>query len=272
MLARLLEQIGTPDGFLLRNVQVYSSEVKEHANVWALRMWRGEADELDDDERCIFLNDDVEVCPSLCSVVRAACGYANIVSLHSQLTATTYLAELGERHVSSYWLSGPGYVMTGRAVRGVLDWCENAAPSVMQFLNEDGWAALYAWRERIPILHTVPALVKHDTSTASTLGYDNHMFRSAAITWDDPMFYGHDLTKTGFWNRWPDRPVFIACPWMPEAALRFWSAGRELNGLCALCCVTQGTFGPKQGGPSLCYDCLLSAVQACNDIAKPRTT
>lgn len=256
-LERLLHQLASQRA----DVTVCRSETKEHASTWAVRMWKQAVD--DGRSRAIFLNDDVEVSPDLIAAYESM-PYDDAVSLHTQFPTVRYLAELGERYVTSYWLSGPGYALSRSFCQGVLRWIENTPKAMMSGWNEDGWANLHAWSQRIPILHPIPALVKHDVQVPSSLGYDNHPMRSPGIAWDDPMFYGHDLFSEAFWTPTGD-PIFISCPWMQEPALRFWSAVREVKeDRCCFCGVNHGAVGPVRGGLTICMGCLRTQAQALN--------
>jgi hypothetical protein len=251
---------------------ICTSEVKEPASIWAIRLWKTAAETLlQGNDIAIFLNDDVTVSPDLICAVDVLRSWGSMVSLHTQLPTAPSLAEYGQRFLTSYWLSGPGYMLNLNDIEGLLEFVEDAPKKLLTVWNEDGWANLFAWRLRTPILHTIPALVKHDVAVPSTLGYDTHPLRNASITWEHPMFYGHDLASPYFWHR--DKmgiaPTFIPCPWMDERRLRALSSLYELgdyeDALCLFCGKNPGAVGIERGGPTACAQCLQACVTTYNN-------
>jgi hypothetical protein len=74
--------------------------------------------------------------------------------------------------------------------------------------NEDGLLNHYAFAQREPILHCLPAIVEHRTDIRSTLGYDAHALRQTTIFDRAP-------------STWPEaqHPLHVSCPWMSERAM-----------------------------------------------------
>jgi hypothetical protein len=183
--------------------EVVPSPERVHARVWFRRVL-----DVAGDEPFCMLSDDVDVAPHfaehLDAISKAAPG--RLVALHATAPVAPSLVMCGERWLTSYWMTGPGMIIPDpKALREWLD----AAPSwIWHSQNEDGVLNQYAWHTGEPVLHCLPAIVKHRVELPSTLGYDHHPLRVTNV-------YGEPDVS---WPR-PDEPVHIACPWMSEATL-----------------------------------------------------
>jgi hypothetical protein len=195
--ARMLERIP--------GAEVVASYEREHARVWARRLWTRAAER---GGPVVCLNDDVDVCDdflSVCeSLVRAAPD--RTIALHTTAPVAPSLAMCGERWLESYWVTGPGYIV--HDYRALLAWLDEQPEWLFQSRNEDNVIMHYQWTIGMPVLHCIPAIVQHRTEIASTLGYDEHPLRSTGL------FDAHPAP----WPA-PVSPLYVACPWMPERAL-----------------------------------------------------
>lgn len=261
-LARLRAQLD-PQG---ATVYVQVSDTKEHAQVWARRLWAWAAAQ---DSPAILLNDDVTVSPDLVARVDAMTDILpnEIIALHSQLPAARSLAEAGVTWLRSYWCSGPGYVLP-RSVSSKLDeWVGDTAKPILDAYNEDGYLQMWAWGRRRPIWHCLPALVQHDTEIASTLGYDKHTLRVAVVDWTDPL-YAAGLPKMTI-----DSPApFIENPWMSTETLMALEAKRDMHGgpdkMCWWCMRSSANFSSAVTGAWICATCIHVCVGASLGVAQ----
>lgn len=237
-LDRLLKQLENEE------VHLFSSAVPEHASVWARRLWEWAAGI---DEPVCLLNDDVSVCPNLglvCEAMSIACNrWPGPISLHTSVPEAVLLATQGFRFIRCYWLTGPGYVLRPGDARWMLNWMDQHVDIAKQ-INEDnvGIHTFYAVQQ--PILGCIPALVQHDVTVKSTLGYDNHALRQTPVPWDHPMFNGLELRDVNNWfgNQWsgadPNEAPWIQNPWMSVYQLekiRRMTTSQISDDLCAIC-------------------------------------
>lgn len=180
-LKRLLAQLeGDQDHF----VMVHRSAKREHASVWAIRLWRWAA--IQDVEAVVLLNDDVILCPGFVANVHSAVAtslliYGMPLSLHVQgAEAAKHASGLCNKLLPVYSYTGPGVVLSPNHARLLANFAETH-PDIWTTQNEDGMANVWAWDRQVPFLATVPALVKHDVSVRSTLGYDWHALRESSV-------------------------------------------------------------------------------------------
>ena len=208
-LARLLKQLGTS------NVTVHSSLEKEHASVWASRLWRASADSASNGHTC-YLNDDVTVCPRFAKVCDAMVDVAgnHIISLH---TTSHHASKNQSSWLASYWLTGPGYIIPNSLIGDLLEFVREN-PDLSK-VNEDNVIMHWLWSRQTPAMHCVPAIVSHDVTVPSTLGYDKHPLRTAEFTWKNRP--GLDLTDS---RTWFTSAQMVECPWMPESKLKLVEA------------------------------------------------
>lgn len=253
-LSRLLEQV--PDAHVL------SSRRREHAAIWARRAWEWVEDQT---EPVAVLNDDVTVCPRFAEVVDAMVAAApeRVLSLH---TSVPEARTVETPWIRSYWLTGPGYVLHPEHAASLLNYWASIPWSYMTGAgrNEDVVAINWAWQRQEPFWSCVPAIVKHDTTTASTLGYDNHATRSAPVSWEHAP--DSDLTSIDFWKRGVESPPFAENPWMKVSYLEAVRRGFAIvspNGACMACemCWQQPAI-VQTGGLKACGPCLSRGIVA----------
>jgi hypothetical protein len=254
-LARLLAQL-EPQG-VKPHIQV--STEREHANQWALRLWRWAAEQ---DAPAMLLNDDVSVSPELVIAVDRMTDALpdELISLHCQLPVATSLAEAGVPYLRTYWLSGPGYVIPRGAAGPMVAYAETIPKRLKDLYNEDGYGQLWAWSMRRPIFHCLPALVQHDTDIPSTLGYDKHTLRVATADWRKYPVPADATVRA---------PVpFYDNPWMGRQNLLTLEAERDFQQnpvpprRCWWCQQRPVKFTSAATGAGMCGECVTVCVQA----------
>lgn len=248
-LGRLLEQV--PDATVL------SSKRREHAAIWAHRAWEWVAEQK---EPVGILNDDVIVCPEFPKVIDAMCEAAprRALSLH---TSVPQAQTIDGRWCRAYWYTGPGVVLYPEHAAALLDfwsgipWAFNAKPGA----NEDVIAIHWAWARQEPFWSSIPAVVRHDTATKSTLGYDGHKLRSSCVDWEAmPPEKQGDMTSPDFWRAGVESPPFVENPWCSTQYLNAVRRGLTLKNPCRSCW-QQGAL-VQAGGILLCGVCLTNCV------------
>lgn len=257
---------GDPPGAHER--RTFKSDTREHASIWARRLWEFAASH---DEGTILLNDDVTVHPKLVDVVTAMAHAVpdTIFSLHCTSPVSPSFAEAGERWLRSYWATGPGIYLSPGAAKRLLAWVDSVPRSFIASTNEDNVIMHWAWHEQRPIWHCIPALVQHDTSTRSSLGYDNQpaWMRSSPVAWtaqefaSDPDIMTY-VTDPAWWT--PDGdPMIVECPWMVRERLaqveRFLY---DRPDLCSFCHQNDGSVASQNTGAKICRVCLIKTVSA----------
>ena len=254
-LERLMEQL-KPQG---AKVEVIASAVREHASVWARRLWKWAAvEDAKGADAIICLNDDIEVSPDLIAAVDAMLAFetSRMISLHCTNPAARGIAHAGERWLRTYHLTGPAYVLRKGAARGLVEWWSQEPQTFLRTINEDNAAIYFAFRNREPIWNTIPALVTHDVGIPSTLGYDDHPQRRTQIPWNDPLFSRHDF-KTG----WAPggMPAFVETAWMPTEALKTTEIAITLGIdpiTCWFCARRPASTGSNVTGARACLTCV----------------
>ncbi len=247
-LARLLEQLGP-------GWQLFASKEPEPSTTWARRAWEWVASR---SNPVAILNDDIDVCPDFARVVEAMVEAVpdQILSLHAQADDVARLAEVGHRWARAYQLTGPAYVLHPYHARELLDfWNEWPELQYAKNVNEDNVASQWAFCNQRPMWLAIPAVVQHDVSVPSTLGYDHHMYRQSSVPWTES---GANLLD---WSH-DSEPPWIENPWFnvddmarrkrARAALR--SAQRE--GLCVWCAERHPLVGSPMTGIAICTHCL----------------
>ena len=232
-LARLVEQVP--------GATVLYSRRPEHSSIWARRAWEI-AEEWD--EPVAVLNDDVFVCPDFATecdrIVAAAPG--RVISLH---TSIPQAEQVQGSWLRTYWLTGPGYILPPGAPTELLDyWAKlprNFGP------NEDNVAIQWAWEKQEPFWSCIPAVVKHDTGTKSTLGYDEHPLRVCPVSWED---------RPGpiDWTDGVEAPPFVENPWANSRHLEALRIALATKHACTMCWTRHALVG--QGGVEVCGPCL----------------
>lgn len=197
---------------------VFQSAEPEHASVWVRRLWEWAAGL---DEEVVLLNDDVIVCPDfghVCEAVSIASNrWPGPISLHCSVPEAADLARQGYHFVRSYWLTGPGYILRKGDARHLLNWLDTY-PSIAAQINEDNVGIHCFYAKQQPILQCIPALVRHDVSVKSTLGYDNHALRQTQVPWDAHLFSLMEIRDVNAWfpetlDHWANIP-WLQNPWM----------------------------------------------------------
>lgn len=251
---RLLSQVTST------NTKVFTSERREHASIWARRIWEWCARQ---DDHVVVLNDDVMLHPQFTPIVRAIVQAVpdEIISLHTQAPLAPQYAAKGHHWIRCYWLTGPAYILPPGAARALLDW--DAPWDFLSRVNEDNVAIHWAWENQRPIYSTIPAIAHHDTDTKSTLGYEGHPFRTPSVPWTHFTPQGADLTDPAFWQ--VQDPPWVPNPWMTPPGLdllrRILKAGHKM---CFMCVEHEGIVGRERGGPMLCRNCLINCANTVN--------
>lgn len=227
---------------------IVESREKEHANVWARRVWSW-GNSID---ATLFLNDDVIPHPDLLRHVEQLVTLlpGEVISLHCQFDAVRTHALAGKRLARCYWPSGPAYVLQGNDPADLLSFVASLPPGFFAGpMNEDGIIANWLWRRQRPAYCTIPALVRHDTSIPSTLGYDLHPGRKSPVDWDK--FPVREWTKEDV-----ETAPYIPTPWMHDEQYRqLGDALRGLVPLCGFCFCAPATFTNDARKVGVCYGC-----------------
>lgn len=260
-LARLLKQVP--------NALVVTSTVKEHASVWAPRLWRAAYEKSEPDgsiedaclEWCVFLNDDVEIAPPevIELMLQAVPDEVWGVSLATVQKEARKLYGEGHRYLASYLATGPAYAIRRETLPELADFYDKLPEGMRKKMNEDEVLSHFAWSKQQPFFHCLPALVEHDTKIPSTLGYDNHPMRIAEILWDEVP--SGELLK---WHVSESIP-YVNHAWMGEGRMRAVRAA--LNGgvagdvnICVFCAERQVLITSPKTGAGLCGQCAADAV------------
>jgi hypothetical protein len=254
-LARLLVELEGAD------VEVLSSRRPEHATIWARRLWE-RAEDVKGPVCC--LNDDVFTCPDFARVIDVVADVAKgrAISLH---TSVPEAVNVKGPWLRSYWLTGPGYILPeGRATQlldfwAKLPWAFMAAPG----RNEDVIAIHEAYSRQEPLWSTIPALVRHDVQTRSSLGYDNHKLRVSPVDWGASVA---DLTSPDYWRPTVDAPPFVENPWSATPYLAAVRNGLAITNVCQACWQRGALM--QVGGMLVCGACLSPGVAAVLRMAR----
>ena len=231
---------------------ILASTIREHANKWAVRLWRevqrSQADAV------VCLNDDVIPHPDL---LRHAAQLASllpddIVSLHCTYPRLKVAADDDHKLARCYWVSGPAYLMRPTQARDLLTWLETVPREWFDGqVNEDGAMASWLWSKQRPAFATIPALVRHDTTIPSTLaGYDQHPMRTSPVDWDD-----YPITRPWQIGDAEIAP-YIPVPWMTDGDLRLLGDSlRAVIPLCAMCLTTPAWIRNSMRNTGVCRTC-----------------
>lgn len=238
-LARLLEQVP--------NAVVLSSVRREHAATWARRAWEHVAAS---DGPVAVLNDDVTVCPDFERVCEAMVEAAphQVIALHTSAPGCETLTDTSWARI--YWLTGPGYIMWPEHAKALLDYWAKLPHGFGP--NEDNVAIQWAWERQEPFLSSIPAIVRHDTETKSSLGYDEHPLRSSNVDWEN--FLDAQMASVDYWRRGLDAPPFIENPWAKADSLERMRRGLLDPNTCSGCWSRTGLLKTSHG--VVCVDCL----------------
>lgn len=171
---------------------------------WSGRMWR-RAVEMGADY-CLFLQDDVTVCPAFTAWIQAMLellegpylvtgwdaedthfrpGKLGSICLEVVHPAAQLVASAGHPWFTTRdGLVGCGYLLRREVLAEFLAWRE-ARLEVCQTINEDTLLGVWHLITRRPILHPVPTCIDHDTKLTSTFpGNDQHANRRPLVRWD----------------------------------------------------------------------------------------
>jgi hypothetical protein len=260
-LDRLRQSLG-PDG---ERVLVVSSAQKQHANEWAVNVWRSIRDIEEKNpsvEASLVLNDDVTCHPEImrgCATLTAALP-GHLLSLHGNFPRMRDARAKGATACRCYWPSGPAMVLPRGLAGELLDWLETVPPAWFSGnINEDGVVASFLWSRQTPSVVTIPALVRHDTNVRSTLpGYDSHPNRRSHVDWVDgaPL---PDWSKASV-----DDAPYVGIPWMTDGALRQLGAtlkGQVEGPACIFCEREPGKFVSDRTGRAIGAACAMAIAQ-----------
>lgn len=187
---RLLAALSDDDSLPAGELWHVESE-RAPAHVWSMNQWTWGAAAESADWIC-FLQDDALPCERFLRVLSAALASAksDIVCLtHSGLLVDA-LSSCRARGV--HWMHSPdgligyGYAIRQSVLSTMLSWFEQwLVPGAREAIQgEDRHINLFAMATGIPIAHTLPALVDHDTSIDSTWDNPKH-----ALIEDRPVYY-----------------------------------------------------------------------------------
>jgi hypothetical protein len=256
----LLEQLGEQSSAVV----VCASRGREHAALWARRVWEWAAG-WPNDHVCI-LNDDVVLLPGfrerLAALVAAVPDEP--ISLHCTNPRVLPYAAQGHAWVRSYHYTGPAVVLPPGAAASLCEYTYSLPWSLLSRINEDCVAIHWAWERQRPFWYALPAPLTHDTAVPSTLGYDNHPHRTPTVL-DGPL---PDPTVRPE-DRW--RVPFVELDWMHSAKLdtvrHLLRAGHHL---CQFCLVRPGELA-REWAPDvkLCHQCLIEAFRSLPDEYHP---
>jgi hypothetical protein len=258
---RLVDELKFP-------VTVCDSLKREHASVWARRLWEWAAQvQAENDCHVVCLNDDVKPHPDFVNVARAMVTAVpdKVISLHTSVPEAPALAKKGAHWLSCYWLTGPGYILPPGTARSLLNWMDAAPREFLEAVNEDVMGIQWAWSNQQPIWGCIPALVQHDVSVASTLGYDDHPMRQSCVPWDDEMFAEQDMTDPTFWTpkgykggtdgKWIENPWMKISDLQKTQALFVESKSGPANKLCSWCMENISPLYSPKSGVKICPAC-----------------
>ncbi len=254
-LSRLIQHVpeGTP---------VFASTEPEAATDWARRIWSWVAGREGLDGVAI-LNDDVDVCPrfadAVLGMVKAAPG--EVISLHAVGPDAARLASEGQRWARAYHLTGPGYILNAANARALLAyWGSHPELQYARNVNEDNIASQFAYANQAPFLVALPAIVRHDATVPSTLGYDHHPMRVTSVPW---------IESDADLYTWPApvTPPWIPNPWFPIVELERQRRARgamlqaRRDGLCLWCGEGEPVCGSLGTGATICASCIVDTVR-----------
>ncbi len=245
---------------------ISTSVRKEHACEWAMRVWEFIASRppSEDDRPHIILNDDVTIHPQLLDVVAAMAKAlpGQLLSLHAQHPFAQALAGKGHNWFKCYWYTGPAVVLYPPQARELLAFAQEDKNRFLWKGNEDNVAIHWAWSKQTPFYTALPAVVKHDVSVPSTLGYDDHPNRVATVLWDALKGFPkaekimQNMITEDFWTPVGEVP-FVENPWAQTAMLDAIKKGAHL---CSFCTVNVAVAGSPKTDTRICKACLAECV------------
>lgn len=246
-LSRLLDQVP--------RAEVVTSTVREHASIWAPRLWRRAFEMCKPYEWATFLNDDVTLTGDVGECLATVGGECDAVSLATIQPEAPAAFVAGKRWLASYCATGPGYSIRASALPSLLEFHGKTLTNGMRArMNEDEVLSHWAWANQKPFWQCIPALVKHDVAVPSTLGYDNHPGRVATVL---------DEIKP-----WPDMsgemPDYVPHCWMGEGRMRAVRRacvnGWDFDDVCVFCATRPVLIQSPTTGAGICGQCLADGV------------
>jgi len=81
--------------------------------------------------------------------------------------------------------------------------------------NEDNVAIHWAWSRQDPFWCPIPAVVRHDITVPSSLGFDHHPMRTPLVLWEDAEY----LTEPSSWV--PRKPPPYVAGWMTDGEMAY---------------------------------------------------
>ena len=239
---------------------ILTSKRREHASVWAVRLWEFVAEQAAT-EPVVCLNDDVTLHPQFEAIVEAMLEAQprRVLSLLTNNPHAPALRAAGHHWLACYWLTGPAYVLWPEHAASLLDWFAKAPSSLTRNTNEDNWAIHWAWDRQEPIWACIPGIVEHDTAIPSTLGYDNHPNRTSHVPWSDADV---GMLDPAYWEQ-AEPPPWAPNPWMDVRAMqtiRGWVRGGVK--VCEMCCAESACSGSATSQIGL--RCLRACAAAVN--------
>lgn len=227
--AMTMPEVLVDDGYLEMTDRVAN-------DVWSERMWRWAVQT--SAEHCLFLQDDVEVCPRFWTALRALLEAVpdQVIGLEVAHPVARVLATAeppSRLFTTSDMLIGPGYVLPRALLREFLEWRRTKLKAGwIGQLHEDTMIGLWCAVTGRRIYHPIPTLIDHDLTLDSTYGNDAHANRRPHVTWKDGAANGHawdpdctDLEAPGFW-----KGMFQRIPYLtPEGTPAGYKRARSMD-------------------------------------------
>lgn len=136
---------------------------------------------------CVFLDDDVVVCPQFARRVRQVILGApeKIIGLHAPHPAAKEAWEAGEKWITtSDGTLGPANVIPTPMLERFLHWRGTALrDGALESIDSDVLLGLFCRVHGLKVWHPVPTITDHDTMIVSTFGNENTRGRRSALTW-----------------------------------------------------------------------------------------
>lgn len=264
-LERLVAELGGASHFVTRSTE------REHASVWSERLWlRGV---LSDADAVLFLNDDVRPIPQLHAIASAmleARPLTEAFALHTSTPIAATLRAAGQPWCRCYWMTGPAYMLRRPALERLVAFARMLPDAFRRTVNEDVVGIHWAWSEQRPFWSSIPALVRHDVSVPSTLGYDEHPLRTSCVDWRDDEIDA--MTSPDFW-RGEDAAPLLENPWMSRehmaaVARDLRAVGAMGNFVCGFCLSARAVTISAKTGAAICAKCAGKiAMAACEAVS-----
>lgn len=238
--ARLKEQLPSA-------AVVVPSRGPEHAAIWSRRVWEMAA-YAERDHVCI-LNDDVILAEDFEGRLERAVAAVpdQPISLHC---SNPNVRDLPTAWARCYHYSGPGVVLPPGGAADLCDFVYSLPWPVLARMNEDNIACAWAWDRQRPFWYLLPSPLTHDTKVPSTLGYDDHPFRTPCVLGEE-----RDVTDT--------TAPFVELDWCDTRGLKYRRLVLQAgHSLCFLCVGREGEVGNQGAGLMLCRPCLAELASA----------